>query len=175
MPAAAGLMRGFPKQYQAALKRWRTIGHLKLPALEQADLGCTHAEISAAMMERWGLPASFIPPVLHHLKPAETAFRLGIDRGLYRVMNIAEAVADMIELPHPSRRFVLNNLFADYGPGKDALCLRSLRRGAEKASEAFQLLSLPLPSAEQLETMVRSTVTESLSPSPSGEAPHGGG
>jgi HD-like signal output (HDOD) protein len=160
-----GLIRGFPKQYQGALKRWRTVGHLKLPALEQADLGCTHAEISAAMMERWGMPASFIPAVLHHLKPVETVARLGIDRGLHRVMSIAEAVADMIELPHPSRRFVLNNLFADYGAEKAALCLRSLGRAAEKASEAFQLLALPLPKAEQLESMVRSTINEALSPS----------
>jgi HD-like signal output (HDOD) protein len=158
-----GLLRGFPKQYQAALKRWRTIGHLKLAPLEQADFGCTHADISAAMMERWGMPASFIPPVLHHLKSQENAARLGIDTGLLRVMTIAENLADLIELPHPTRRHALNAVLAEYGADKSAQCLRSLSRASAKASEAFQLLSLPLPSAEQLESMVRSTITESLS------------
>jgi HD-like signal output (HDOD) protein len=157
------LLRGFPKQYQAVLRRWRTIGQLKLPALEQADFGCTHAEVSAAMMERWGMPDSFIPAVLHHLKSQESAAGLGIDTGLLRVMTIAEALADMIELPHPSRRHALNTVLAEYGAEKSALCLRSLSRASAKASEAFQLLSLPLPSAEQLETIVRSTITNNLS------------
>ena len=156
------LLRGFPKQYQTVLKRWRTIGQLKLPALEQADFGCTHADVSAAMMERWGMPASFIPPVLHHLKSQEHAARLGIDTGLLRVMTVAETLADMIELPHPSRRHALNAVLAEYGPEKCSHCMRSLSRASAKAYEAFQLLSLPLPSAEQLETIVRSTIANSL-------------
>src|SRR5580704_9179822 len=156
------LLRGFPKQYQAVLRRWRTIGQLKLPALEQADFGCTHADVSAAMMERWGMPASFIPPVLHHLKSQEHGARLGIDTGLLRVMTVAETLADMIELPHPSRRHALNAVLAEYGPEKCSHCMRSLSRASVKAYEAFQLLSLPLPSAEQLETIVRSTIANSL-------------
>jgi HD-like signal output (HDOD) protein len=157
-----GLLRGFPKQYQAALKRWRTIGHLRLAPLEQADFGCTHAEISAAMMERWGMPTSFIPAVLHHLKSQENAARLGIDPGLLRVMTIAENLADLVELPHPSRRHALNTALAEYGAEKSSHCMRALSRASVKASEAFQLLALPLPSASQLESLVRSTITESL-------------
>jgi HD-like signal output (HDOD) protein len=163
------MLRGFPKQYQAALKRWRTIGQLKLSALEQADFGCTHAEVSAAMMERWGMPASLIPPVLHHLKSQENAAGLGIDLGMLRVMTIAETLADVIELPHPSRRLALNNVVAEYGPEKYARCQRSLTLASAKAYEAFQLLSLPLPSAEQLETIVRSTITNALSPAREGQ------
>jgi HD-like signal output (HDOD) protein len=158
------MLRGFPKQYQAALKRWRTIGQLRLPALEQADFGCTHAEVSAAMMERWGMPASLIPPVLHHLKSQENATALGIDLGLLRVMTIAETLADVIELPHPSRRLALNNVLAEYGPEKSARCQRSLTVAATKAYEAFQLLSLPLPNADQLETIVRSTLSNAQNP-----------
>jgi HD-like signal output (HDOD) protein len=156
------LLRGFPKQYQGVLKRWRTIGQLKLGALEQSDFGCTHAEVSAAMMERWGMPASFIPPVLHHLKSQEQAAQVGMDPGLLRVMTVAESLADMIELPHPTRRHALNTVLGEYGDEKRSLCLRSLNRASAKAYEAFQLLSLPLPSAEQLETIVRSTIANSL-------------
>jgi hypothetical protein len=113
-------------------------------------------------MERWGMPASFIPGVLHHLKSQENATRLGIDTGLLRAMTIAESLADMIELPHPSRRHALNTVLAEYGPEKSSLCLRSLNRASVKAYETFQLLSLPLPSAEQLETVVLSTISNSL-------------
>ncbi|HXY34662.1 MAG TPA: HDOD domain-containing protein [Planctomycetaceae bacterium] len=156
------LLRGFPRQYPAVLKRWRTIGQLKLPALEQAEFGCTHADVSAAMMERWGMPASFLPPVLHHLKSQEQATDLGIDPALLRVMTVAETLADMIELPHPSRRHALNAVLAEYGAEKASLCMRSLSRASVKAYEAFQLLSLPLPNAEQLETVVRSTIANTL-------------
>jgi hypothetical protein len=71
-------------------------------------------------------------------------------------------LADMIELPHPSRRHALNAVLAEYGPEKCSHCMRSLSRASVKAYEAFQLLSLPLPSAEQLETIVRSTIANSL-------------
>jgi HD-like signal output (HDOD) protein len=164
------MLRGFPKQYPAALKRWRTIGQLRLSALEQADFGCTHAEVSAAMMERWGMPESLIPPVLHHLKSQDNAAALGIDLGLLRVMTIAETLADVIELPHPSRRLALNNVLAEYGPEKNARCQRSLRLASTKAYEAFQLLSLPLPSAEQLETIVRSTLSNAQNPAREAQA-----
>jgi hypothetical protein len=68
----------------------------------------------------------------------------------------------MIELPHPTRRHALNTVLAEYGTERSSVCMRSLGRAAAKAYEAFQLLSLPLPSAEQLETIVRSTIANSL-------------
>ena len=84
--------------------------------IERSELGCTHAEVSAAMLERWQLPASLIVPVLHHLEPPQDAARLGIDPGLHRVMLIGEAMADLIDAPHASRRHTLDSLLAVTAP-----------------------------------------------------------
>jgi HD-like signal output (HDOD) protein len=152
------LLRACPKEYRAVLHRWRTVGHLKLPIIERAELGCTHADVSAAMLERWQMPASLIVPVLHHLEPAQDAGRLGIDLGLHRVMTIGEATADLIDAPHASRRHTVDTLLAQYGPEEHSACRQSLVNATAKAAEASRLLNLHLPSAAELERMVRSAL-----------------
>jgi HD-like signal output (HDOD) protein len=155
-------LRACPREYRAVLKRWRTVGPLKLAIIERSALGCTHAEVSAAMMERWQLPASLIVPVLHHLEPPKDAGRLGIDPGLHRVMMIGEAMADLIDAPHVSRRHTLDSMLAQYGPGEHSACRQSLMRATAEAAKASRLLDVPLPSAHELESMVRSAVSMDL-------------
>ena len=77
-------LRQYPDQYVALLRRWRTSGHLKLAALEQMELGCTHAEVSAALLDYWDMPGAIIHPVMHHLESTPNAVRLGVDPGLHR-------------------------------------------------------------------------------------------
>jgi HD-like signal output (HDOD) protein len=153
------LMCTYPKEYRAALKRWRTVGHIKLAAAEQTEIGCTHGEISAAIMKRWDMPKSLLMPVLHHLGPASDADRLGLDMGFHRSLGVAEALADLIDAPHAVRRHALNNLLVNYGPEKTAACQQSLKGAAVKASQAFQMLTVPVPGATQLETLLRTALS----------------
>jgi HD-like signal output (HDOD) protein len=153
------LLCTYPKEYRAVLKRWRTVGHIKLAAAEHSELGCTHGEISAAVMKRWGMPTSLLLPVLHHLGPANDADRLGLDIGYHRALTIAEALADLIDAPHAMRRFTLNGLLVNYGPEKRAACQNSLKNATVKAAQAFQMLTVPVPGASQLETMLRSALS----------------
>lgn len=148
-----------PKEYRAALKRWRTVGHIKLAAAEQAEFGCTHGEVSAAVMKRWGMPPSLLLPVLHHLAPANDAEQAGVDSGLQRALGVAEALADLIDAPHAMRRFTLNGLLVNYGPQKKVACQHSLKSATIKAYQAFQMLAVPVPSAPQLETLVRTALS----------------
>ncbi|HEV3300198.1 MAG TPA: HDOD domain-containing protein [Planctomycetaceae bacterium] len=153
------LLRAFPKDYRAVLQRWRSVGHLKLPIIERAALGCTHADVSAAMLERWQMPASLIVPVLHHLEPAQETARLGIDLGLHRVMTIGEAMADLIDAPHASRRHTLDILLAQYGPEEHTACREALMNATARAAEASRLLDLQLPPASELERLLRSALS----------------
>ena len=73
------------------------MGHIKLAAAEQTEIGCTHGEISAAIMKRWDMPTSLLLPVLHHLGPASDADRLGLDMGVPPRPDVAEALADLID------------------------------------------------------------------------------
>jgi HD-like signal output (HDOD) protein/CheY-like chemotaxis protein len=147
-----------PKEYRAALKRWRAVGHIKLAAAEQAEFGCTHGEVSAAVMKRWGMPPSLLLPVLHHLSPANEAEQAGVDLGLHRALGVAEALADLTDAPHAMRRFTLNGLLVNYGPQKKAACLHSVKSATIKAYQAFQMLAVPVPSASQLEASVRTAL-----------------
>ena len=158
------LLCTYPKEYRAVLKRWKSVGHIKLAAAEQAELGCTHGEISAAVMKRWGMPASLLLPVLHHLNPTNDADRAGVDLGFHRALTIAEALADLIDAPHAMRRFTLNSLFVNYGPEKKSACQNSLKSATIKAYQAFQMLAVPVPSAPQLESMVRAALSNEAAP-----------
>jgi HD-like signal output (HDOD) protein len=153
------LLRACPKDYHAALQRWRTVGHLKLAMIERSEIGCTHAEVSAALLERWQLPASLLVPVLHHLEPAQDSARLGIEPGLHRVMMIGEAMADLIDAPHANRRHTLDSLLAQYAPKEQSTCRQALIRATAKAAEASRLLDLHLPAAAELESLVRSALS----------------
>ena len=153
------LLCTYPKEYRGILKRWRTVGHLKLAAAEQAELGCTHGEVSAAVMQRWGMPDSLILPVLHHLVPANDIERSGVDVGFHRALTIAEALADLTDAPHAMRRYALNNLLSNYGTDKKAACHNSLKSATIKAYQAFQMLAVPVPSAPQLEAMLVSALS----------------
>jgi HD-like signal output (HDOD) protein len=153
------LLYTYPKEYRAVLKRWQTVGHIKLAAAEQSMLGCTHGEISAAVMKRWGMPISLLLPVLHHLEPASDIDGSGVDLGFHRALGVAEALADLIDAPHAMRRYTLNGLLSNYGPEKKAACQNSLKSATIKAAQAFQMLSVPVPGASQLETMLRTALS----------------
>jgi HD-like signal output (HDOD) protein len=165
------LLRKHTEQYRGVLSRWRSVGHLKLAAIEQSEFGTTHAEASAALMERWSMPRSLILPVLHHLDTASEAARHGIDASLYRVMTTAEAVADNTDAPHPKRRLTLTSFLAQYGIARKSNCLRSLASSTARAAEAFHMLEVPSPSAADLETMVRSAISDDLLPAEADSSP----
>ena len=167
------LLRTRTAEYHGLLDRWRSVGHLKLGALERTTLGCTHAEVSAAMLERWGLPPSLIIPVLHHLEPAKDAAGLGIDPWIYRVMAISEAVADMIDSPDAKRRHSLDNLLFQYGPKQASACHEALMTCTRQAAEALRLLDLPLPNVDELEATVRSALEHEFGDVDRVECPRG--
>jgi HDOD domain len=152
------MLRACPRDYHAVLHRWRTVGRLNLAMVERSELGCTHAEVSAALLEHWQLPAALIVPVLHHLEPLRDASRQGVDPGLHRAKMIGEAMADLIDAPHDSRRHALESLLSHYGPREQSACRQALIRAASQATEAAHLLDLQLPGDPELETMLRSAL-----------------
>jgi HD-like signal output (HDOD) protein len=162
------LFRAFPTDYAAVLQEWQAVGHLKLGEIERTALGYTHAEVSAAVIERWQLPKSLIISVLHHLLPSADVAVLGVDATLHRVMQIGEAVADLVDAPQLSRRSSLRRMLLDYGRNERSACAAALRNAAARTIEASRLLSVPVPSTPELETFVRLAL--SLDRPPLGES-----
>lgn len=141
------LGNSFAEKYQAVtLRRAREIGQLRLHSIEQDDYKLTHAEVSAALLQRWKLPQSLIRLVLDHHKPDAAAERSRTDRSFLRVMQIGEALADLSEVPHPVRRQALNRLLTEYtDDGQDRNCRDCIAASVARTVESCRLFSLPLP------------------------------
>jgi HD-like signal output (HDOD) protein/ActR/RegA family two-component response regulator len=155
-------LQACPAEYEAVLARWRSVGHAKLSAVEMSHFGCTHAAVSAAMADRWQLPRSIVRPVLNHLEPIESAAKLGLDAGLHLSTSIAEALVDATDAPHPTRHRHLDRLLARHGSATKATALHSLSTATLRAAQAFQHLTVAVPTAADLEKMVTSALSETL-------------
>ena len=157
------LLRNFPREYTGILTRWRAVGHLKLGMMEISEFGCTHAAVSAAIAERLRLPRSIILSILHHLDSCQTASQHGVHQGLHRAISFGEAVADLTDAPHPIRRHFLDSMLAGDRQSKKEEGLRRVASAtARAAAAAFQLSTISVPSAADLEAMVLSALSGPL-------------
>jgi len=151
------LLRNCPREYAGILARWRAVGHLKLGMMETAEFGCTHAAVSAAIAERMRLPHSMILSILHHLESSQTATQRGAHPGLHRAISFGEAVADLTDAPHAIRRHFLDSMLVGDGHSKREDGLRRVATAtARAAAAAFQLSTISVPSAAELEALVLS-------------------
>lgn len=135
----------YGQRYFDLLQRVQEIAHLRLEPEERAELGISHAEVSAALLRKWRLPETMIGLVdRHHQNPLDTE-RPKNDSGLLRVMQIGEAVAGISDRRTPQRYMILNQLLAHYGRRSSVLCQTSLAEAVKRVGESGRLLSLPVP------------------------------
>lgn len=71
-------------------------GHPDTEAERAALQGHTHADVSAAVLESWGLPALLVEPVRHHHDPDSLAEEGGDAFELTRLMNLAHDIATVV-------------------------------------------------------------------------------
>jgi putative nucleotidyltransferase with HDIG domain len=102
--AAAGLFRG-PSD-AASLAR------------EQEVFGCTHADIGAALLERWKLPAQIVISVRHHHQPkAAPGFqRIAACVTLGNLLTHSQEHPQILERPEFKETLALLELSADHLP-----------------------------------------------------------
>jgi|GEM_PF-1430987 len=136
---------------EITLRRAREIGQLQLAAVEYQNHQFTHAEISAALLQRWKLPQSLVRLVLDHHNPNAGAELSKTDQCFLRVMQIGEAVADLSDTAHPVRRQHLNRLLAAYPVSEMQLCKDCISEAVAKTVDSCQLFSLPAPDPSTLE------------------------
>ena len=84
--------RCVPEIYRDILDAWRATGH-PLPQIEREKLGFTHAHLSAALLERWGLPAPVCEAIDAHR--GDVADALGTPGTLATILHGAAIVADL--------------------------------------------------------------------------------
>ena len=88
-----GLATAFPSEYAVLLDAVRDMPSESLSALEQQAFAVDHHELTAAMIDDWGLPALMVDSVLNLASDVAAADRTG---RLIRSLRLARSVASMI-------------------------------------------------------------------------------
>lgn len=101
----------FPVEYDRLLEHLHDHRTEKLADLEQGSFAMTHAELTAAMLQDWGLPAMFVEPVFMHESPEAANF--SPDSRLYRLtwtLTLARQIADICLAADSERRVLMSTL-----------------------------------------------------------------
>lgn len=110
----------FPQEYAQVLEQ-REQGDVKpLVACERDSFATTHAELTAAMLQDWGLPGMFVDAVFKHEEPER--LNAPPDSRLYQIvwmLALARLIADLCLADEAGRRALMPKLFL-YG-GKLAI------------------------------------------------------
>lgn len=102
----------FPKEYAVVLKRKSGAPETPLAALERDAFAMGHEDLTAAMLEDWGLPRMFVEPVLAYEEPQRANFPP--DSRLYRLtwaLALARQIADICLAADDRRRSMMPQLF----------------------------------------------------------------
>lgn len=102
----------FPREYAQVLEQRERGDDKPLVACERESFGMTHAELTAAMLQDWGLPRLFVDAVFRHEDPD----RVGVppDSRLYQVvwmLALARLIADLCLADDGERRALMPKLF----------------------------------------------------------------
>src|SRR5690606_34435365 len=95
----------FPDDFARLLEQLKSDRSLQLVALEKSTFAMTHVELTAAMLEDWGLPRMFVDPVFGHEDPESANFPP--DTRQYRLMwslTLARQIADICLAGEAERR-----------------------------------------------------------------------
>jgi len=102
----------FPTEYSQLLKASPGDGPATLFASEEKAFALNHGQLTAALLNDWGLPHVFSDPVLYYETPEQANFEEG-SRALHLTMALALAnhVADICLAPEAEWRAMMPKLF----------------------------------------------------------------
>ncbi len=102
----------FPEDYSRLLGQLAIDRSASLTALEQGAFAMTHTELTAAMLQDWGLPRMFVDPVYAHEEPEGANF--APDSRQYQLtwtLTLARLIADICLAAESERRGLMSKLF----------------------------------------------------------------
>jgi diguanylate cyclase (GGDEF)-like protein len=102
----------FPEDYDRLLGQLAVDRSISLAVLEHGAFAVTHNELTAAMLQDWGLPRMFVDPVFAHEEPEGANF--SPDSRQYLItwtLNLARLIADICLAAESERRGLMSKLF----------------------------------------------------------------
>ncbi|HLJ11612.1 MAG TPA: HDOD domain-containing protein, partial [Planctomycetaceae bacterium] len=142
------------EKYLDIIRRVRDVGQLRLEIAEQQEFELTHADVSAALLQKWGLPQSLIRLVVNHHQPDSGLEMPNAERKLLQAMRIGEAVANLSDKRTAQRHQFLNQLLVQYEMDSAEEWKICLADAVAKALESSQLFSIPIPDEAKLQSLI---------------------
>jgi HD-like signal output (HDOD) protein len=148
------LAHTYGDRYLDLIRRTREIGQLRLEVAEQQELDLTHADVSGAVLQKWGMPQSLIRLVANHHQSDPAVEMPHSERVFLQLMHIGEALANLSDNRSPQRHQSLTQALALLGPLSAEQVRECLAEAVARALESAKLLSIPIPDETKLREMV---------------------
>lgn len=148
------LLHQLGNRYFHLLERCNTISHLQLVVVERQEFGFTHADVSAALLQKWELPPRLIRLVLQHHNPIEAVQGTEAEIDLVKAMQIGEAFADCRERTNSHQKIFLNRLASKFGQLDVAQFRACLAQSVEKTLEMSKVFGVPIPNGAEFQKLV---------------------
>ncbi|HVV99074.1 MAG TPA: HDOD domain-containing protein [Planctomycetaceae bacterium] len=144
------LGNAYGERYVQLLKRCRELPMLRLETCEREEFDISHADVSAALLQKWEMPQSMISLVLHHHSPEVLSRKSQSEQKFIRGMQIGEALANLADCSGPHRHQVLSKLLDQYDSKSAEQCRACIAEGIAKAAESSKLFAIPVPDENQM-------------------------
>lgn len=154
------LLHELGSKYQRLVQRADSVARLNLSDLEQQELGFTHADVSAALLQKWELPVAITRLVLNHQRPSYECECVESDRELLMAMQVGEYFADLRELPSPQRNSRLLRLVERIGRMDSTTFKTCMLSAIERTREISRILRVPVPDDREMRQLVEHLATE---------------
>lgn len=145
------MLQAYGHRYQRLLERVQDVGQLRFDAIERQELGITHADVSAALLRKWDLPAGFVSLVFRHHDEAEQAS--DAERNCLRVMQLGEALANLLDCCAPQRLQILQVLLEEQPVTLDQV-RNSLALALTRTAETSALYAVASPDKDVLRAVL---------------------
>jgi HD-like signal output (HDOD) protein/DNA-binding response OmpR family regulator len=152
------MMKTHGQNYIHLVRRFRKIGQFRFDAVERQDFGVTHAEVSTALLVKWGFPQSVTAAIAKHhdLTPISS---VPVSK-FCPVLQIGEAVANLMDGHVAHRLPILMRNVAKLGNVATADVKQAIADSIGQAAKQAKIFSIPVPADGALESVVKGVSRE---------------
>jgi HD-like signal output (HDOD) protein len=148
-------------RYRRIIERCATVAHLQLASYEQQELGFTHADVTAALLQKWELPPQFVRLALCHHRRVESFEGTQTDRELLQAMQFAEAIADFKDQATPQRRLQLRRTVSQWGGMSESALRDCVAQAVARTNELGQQSRFEPPVETEMDRLIAQVLDKS--------------
>lgn len=147
------MMKTHGLNYIQLVRRFRKVGQFRFDAVERQDFGVTHAEVSTALLVKWGFPQSVTAAIAkhHEMTPISS---MPVSK-FCPVLQVGEAIANLMDGHVAHRLPLLMRNVSKLGNIPTADVKQAIADSIGQAAKQAKIFSIPVPADGALESVVK--------------------